>query len=275
MYDTIGSSDVEQTLQTTDKQGPAWDGETPVPLLLARRVEKAFSLHVDVDIDLVGYLTPDGHERDGKIPDSVGISPSLDQDLQKTLFNMGENWNITGQIEQYFGESTGSANITTAVVRHDLTISQVVRMLALAGELEKTARRLNRDYSLPVNPALMTGYVVWTFSKGWIAEKIMDQAGWFSKGGYAQDEGGIDGYRGSDEIQIGSITRANSQGAHREADNIRNVVYKFHGGKVHITDLENFKELAGKLKRSEMSKTKCYRSYSVKADNRSFRYLWW
>jgi hypothetical protein len=185
---TIKTYDIGRTL------GEDLDG-TNLARRRAREVESAFQDFFGIDVDLVSRMTAvPAHWFDIE-SDEVAINVTLSPDAQ--AFTWSGLWfmSIQEQLADYFGPSSGSSNITTEVVEHDLTVRQVILLLSEGDDLKKATRRAEevREETDP-SAFFLVALALFNYSLGWDAEKILDASGDFNKGNTAQGEGGIDGY---------------------------------------------------------------------------------
>jgi len=245
---------------------------------LYRTVSDAMS-DLGHDNDLIEVLSGDEHihERD------VGLTLDMSEEVDNLIRDGRLPFTLEKHLEGYFGESTGSANVTTLRLDEQMNIQEVLQVFETTGQLDdalEVIEMLSQD-SDP-EPVTILTYALGQYAKGWMAEEIalagLDN---ISKGSVSQDKGGIDFYLNGDMTQLGSITRVNSKKKEMEASEIRQLVYQWTSdGEMIVGDMDEVMSASKKMAKSEgLSATLVRRSAGNLKINRevgrSFRYLWW
>jgi len=187
--------------------------DSNLPKTRAREAEKAFRDFFNVDVNLIGEMTDIPANWFDIQSENVGINVQMSDDALEFVRNGLGFMSVQEELDDYFGESRGSANITGEVVEHDLSIRQVVALLAESGDI-RTAVNIAQERRHEDDPSavFLVAYAIWRYSLGWDAEKILTYSGDFKKGNTANDEGGIDGWWFGEKRQIKAATEATSKG---------------------------------------------------------------
>jgi len=229
-------------------------------------------------VNLIDRLSgdPDIHEREVGL--TLQLSETVCDFIRAGMFPFSLERNLDG----FFGESEGSANVTTLRMKRDMNLDEVLSLLETTGQLEESLGLIEQMSSHDDPPSeTILAYAIAQYAKGWIAEELIHQHKGMSKGSVSNDEGGIDFYWNGEEIQLGSITRFNSNRTKIKGSERRHLLYQWtHDGEIVFGDpkdiIEKNKEIA---KDAGLSSTLTQRSHGGLKINeivgRSFRYLWW
>lgn len=187
---------------------------------------------------------------------------------------------LKAEIDGYFGESAGSANVTTLFVREGRGLKEVIDTLHETGQLEVAGERLKAftDYERTDE---IVAFAVATYAKGWLVERLLNRTDAFSKGSVSQDKGGIDGYYEGEPVQVKSVTYyASRNTSELENRDVSVLWYQWDcDGKLHYgRDANAVNAAAADVK--GVSKTLIKRSAgNLKAvresDRSNVRYMWW
>jgi len=261
----------DTTVETTDE---------PHPKTRAREVEKAFHDLLDAEVNLVSQMSPPAH-LDLYGQDDVGITFEMSDWANETVRNGFGFFALDRNLNDYFGESEGSANVTGQVLERDLTVRQVIAILSENGDLQKAANEVanNRAESDPDTVTILA-YTFLQYSLGWHAERIMSQSGEFKKGNTAQDQGGIDGWWKGEQRQIKPGTEIPSKGRGKlMAKDVTHAAYLWDmDGGLMVADLDEYPEMKGELAdKAGLPKTLIDRSDNLAKNemDRPFRFFWW
>lgn len=216
-------------------------------------------------------------------PNDTGITMDLSDEVDNLIRDGNFPFTLEKHLEGYFGESTGSANVTSVRLQEQMNIRQVLETLETTGQIDKALEivSLYREESDPEHVEILT-YALAQYAKGWLAEEIIQsKLEGAKKGSVSQDKGGIDFYLNGDMTQVGSITRYNSKKKQMEESDIRHIVYQWDAdGNLHVADTDEILSVNKKIaKEAGLSATLTRRSAgNLKVNKelgRSFRYLWW
>lgn len=184
------------------------------------------------------------------------------------------------ELDGFFGESTGSSNVTTLFVREGHGLTDVIDTLHETGQLEVAKARLAAftDYE---NTDEVVAFAVSVYAKGWLVERILNETDDFSKGSVSQDKGGIDGYYNGEPVQVKSVTYYASRNTSELEDrDVRVLWYQWDsdGGLHYGFNANDVNAEAASVK--GVSKTLIKRSAgnlkAVKESDRdTVRYMWW
>jgi len=262
----------DTTVETTDK---------PHPKTRAREVEKAFQDLLDVNVNLVEKMTPPAHiDMYGK--QHVGITLDMSTWANKKVRNGFDYFSLDKNLPDYFGESTGSANVTGQVLEKNLTLEQVVTILLENGDIEKAIEKIHNEKKEgdPANKTILA-YAFLKYSLGWDAERIMRDSGDFKKGNTAQDQGGIDGWWYGQERQIKPGTEYPSNKKTMEDSGKAHTCYLWDmRGGLKVADLDEYQAMKHELAdKHNLPYTTIDQSNSLKKNGlpkkRRFRFFWW
>lgn len=258
------------TVETTDE---------PHTKTRVREVEEAFQDVLDWDVDLIGRMTPPAHI-DGMLP-NAGITLDMSDWADETVRNGFGFFSIKKELDDYFGESRGAANVVGQVLERDLTVKQVIAVLAENGDLQKAVNEIhnNRAASDPRTEVILA-YTFVKYSLGWDAERILMESGDFKKGNTAQDQGGIDGWWMGERTQIKPGTEVASKGRGKlKAKDVPHAAYLWDcRGNLRVATMDGYPEMKDELKaETGVPKTLQDQSNDLAGNdmNRRFRYFWW
>ncbi len=231
------------------------------------------------DNDLIEVLSGERniHERD------VGLTLNMSEEVDNLIRDGRLPFTLEKHLEGYFGESTGSANVTTLRLDEQMNIQEVLQTFKTTGQLDEALEVIEMlSQNGDPEPVTILTYALGQYAKGWMAEEIaLNGLDNISKGSVSQDKGGIDFYLNGDMTQLGSITRVNSKKKQMEQSEIRHIVYQWTSdGEMIVGDMEEVMSASKKMAKSEgLSATLVRRSAGNLKINeqvgRSFRYLWW
>jgi hypothetical protein len=262
-------------IQTIDIDGI--DDEHPAKSVYGLVSETLTDLGYSVDLTETLSGEMDKHGRD------VGLTLELSKEMDNFIRDGRLPFTLQKHLEGYFGESTGSANVTTIRLKEQMNISEVLTTFEKTGQLADSIEVIDmmRADSDPSAETILA-YTLGQYAKGWLAEEIaVNNLDGLSKGSVSQDEGGIDFYYEGDMAQLGSITRVNSKKKQMESSDIRHLIYQWTSdGKLVIGDMDEVMAENKRIAKSEgLSATLIRRSAGNLKINRevgrSFRYLWW
>lgn len=187
-------------------------------------------------------------------------------------------FHVEKEIAGYFGESTGSSNVTTFFVRDDMSIPEVIEKFHVTGQIEMAAEKVSPFCQDDVEPINVVAYAIATYAKGWLAEMILTNHDRFSKGSVSQDKGGLDVFdkEHDDWRQVKCVTKA---------DNDSHLYYQWdmrgglHFGDDHKAVNKSAGEVSGRVipYTGEITPTntlRCHSSYTDD-DGQTYRYIWW
>jgi hypothetical protein len=202
-------------------------GKHPV-MLQIEKVEAAFK-SVGLDVNLLEYVSPrpGSDVSDG----NYLITPDMSEALERTLDNIG--WlSVNAQIAETFEDVSGSTEITNIVVRENLSVGDVVELLAEAdySQEDDTSMLMKVVHtvemvSMPKDPddaRKVVAYDVLRKSLGWEAERFLSNTSDFHKMlasrdgqgfdlGTSQDTDWYEYLAGHDGFQLKTVTRVTSQ----------------------------------------------------------------
>jgi len=147
------------------------------------------------DLDGRAVITPewyDGHMTD-VMHDSAGVFGHMA---------------LETEFDGVFGENHAGSESTTAVhVRCGHTVAETVAALIENGSIDRAIEKAEVEWDCD-RPAAekRVFFAVALFAKGWAAEVELTETDAFTKAGISHDIGGIDAYRGSEEVQIKPVT---------------------------------------------------------------------
>lgn len=216
-------------------------------------------------------LTPDLSELVGGDDGAIqnGIVPfSLEEQLEK----------------DNSGESDGSANVTAIHVLYENSIRETIEHFEETDQLKAAVKLFEsiRDPEVDPCPRVITAYTVFTYSKGWFAEKIVTDHERFAKLWITNDQMGQDmrDLRDNDEKQLKSVTYyAGNSKSTIESKDVEHYFYQWTPDGLILGDIENANEVNGRAaKRTGCGKTAYKKSYSggpvADIEGRSARVLW-
>lgn len=142
----------------------------------------------------------------------VAFKPECAADLQKFI-NTTESVDalaVESAGDSVFGEHSGSSTATARFVRREMTVPEAIREFHEQGQIEailNDARRHFADSGMPAGAVLQ--FTLWTFAKGWVAERALAETERFTKMAESNDIGGQDFYdtETGEYVQVKSITR--------------------------------------------------------------------
>lgn len=136
----------------------------------AQEIETAFSDLLDIEINLLERM-PAPEYGDEVRPNSE-FTVEMSDWADKTVRNGFEFFALDRNLPDYFEESEGSDNLTSRVLEKDLSVRQVIGVLAENGDLQKAGNEIhqNRTESDP-DTATILAYVFLKYSLRWDAEK--------------------------------------------------------------------------------------------------------
>lgn len=226
---------------------------------------------------LIDELSTNQVERD------VGLTLKMSEQLDNLIRDGRFPFSIEKQLDGFFGESTGSSNVTTLKIEKQMNIREVLELFKTTGQLDDALEIISAVSSEnDPKPEVVLAYGIGQYAKGWFAEQIIaDHFDGMSKGSVSNDKGGIDFYFDGDTVQVGSITRYNSRQSEMKSDNLRHMLYQWTGnGEIIVGDMQEVINASNDMASDAgLSKTLVKRSAGNlkinKEVGRSFRYLWW
>lgn len=178
---------------------------------------------------------------------------------------------VEKELSGYFGESTGSSNVTTFFVRDGLKLTEVIEKFHVTGQIEAGAKKIAPFIDSETDALDVVAYAIATYAKGWFAERLLAETDRFSKGSVSQDKGGLDLYDKelSDWVQVKCVTFDKQVNDH--------IYYQFDmRGNLHFgTDYLSVHAHAVNV--TGMPKTvtrRCHSSYKDES-GQTYRYIWW
>lgn len=260
--------------------------DSNLPKTRAREVEAAFQELLNLDVNLIEKMTETPSNWFDVDSDDVGITVEMSDDANEVVRNGFGYFSLQETLEGYFGESSGSSNVTGLVLKRDLSIRQVIAILADSGQMKKAliiAKQM-REEDDPQAPFIVA-YALWKYALGWDAEKILAANEDYSKGTIAQDKGGIDGwwYKEMYQIKPGTEVTSKGRGTLMNKD-IAHAGYLWNceTNELWIADMEDYNRMTGELADSLglKAKTHLHDSERLAGDDdrlrgRPFRYVWY
>lgn len=227
--------------------------------------------------DLIDELSTNQVERD------VGLTLQMSEQLDNLIRDGRFPFSIEKQLDGFFGESTGSSNVTTLKIEKQMNIREVLELFKTTGQLNDAIEVIDAVSSeTDPSPEVVLAYGIGQYAKGWFAEQIIaDKFDKMNKGSVSNDKGGIDFYFGGDTVQVGSITRYNSRQTEMKNDSLRHMLYQWtSNGEIIVGDMQDVIDASNDMaSEAGLSKTLVKRSAGNlkinKEVGRSFRYLWW
>lgn len=257
-------------------------------------VSNAVCTHTDWSVDLVSTLESPEIVPNGE--NGTGLTLEMSTLVDKLIRDGRFPFYIKKQLDGYFGESTGSANVTSVRIEKGWNLTETVGHLAKTGQLKdaKEIVEATRDEKDP-SAETIVAYAIAQYAKGWLAEQIIAEQAedWAVKGSVSQDQGGIDFHLDTDkwdvpyrQTQVGSITRWNSKQKQMKNSDRTELMYQWdHEGHLHVGQHEEIMmankkiaESAGlnqTLTKRSSGDLKINRQLGTEENPRSFRYLWW
>lgn len=235
----------------------------------------------DEDIDLVEMLTLPEHV---EIPEG-GATPELSTKIRKLIQECQLPFTLDDDLDGCYGDAEGSSNVTTIFEKTKMSIREAIKILDMTGQLDKALdliekRREETDPSAEV----ILRYAIMTLSKGWRAEKFLNQQDRWTTGSVSQDQGGLDLYDRELDcwVQLKPATAAASNGPGKYQNKEHKHLFYFWNsrGELVVTDAENYLQ----PKKEESDRTGIPGSLMIASKKlafnrdalgRSFRYLWW
>lgn len=256
-------------IQTINTNG---DDDAPVPKQITSTTGAAFR-DVGHDVDLIGMCEVPAHS---DLDTGKGRTPRFMTDGTDTaeMVRTGTAFpfSVEERIEGYFGESSGSSNVTTFFVRESLAIDDVVRDLEMTGQIEAACRKVAPFLADDVRPIDVVAYAVATYAKGWMAERLLvEETDRFSKGSVSQDQGGLDVF----DRQVDDWRQVKSVTVDDRVDGWLYYQWDMRGG-LHVGD--TLKDVnASACSVAGVPKTTAYRCHSAYTDGegQTYRYIWW
>lgn len=190
-------------------------------------------------------------------------------DLEALATEKWENVDTSGE---------GSSHVTTYFNHLELTVMEVIDYLELSGQIEESIETISQVTGDKVTPENAVAYAIWTYSRGWVAEKLITETDRFSKLWVTNDQAGQDALDNLADkyVQVKCVTFDNQKDDHLYYQ------WDMRGG-LHIG--ENLKEVykaaakvSGRPTRGgDMPGTVTYRTHSSYTDENGnpYRYLWW
>jgi hypothetical protein len=211
----------------------------------------------------------------------VGITIQMSDWANETVRNGFGFFSLERNLNDFFGESEGSSNVTGQVLEKNLSVDQVIAILSENGDLQKAINEIHNNRA-DDDPKTLTilAYTFLKYSLGWDAERIMRDSGDLKKGNTAQDKGGIDGWWNSKKRQIKPGTEIPSKGRGKlMAKDVTHSAYLWDcEGNLVVADLDEYPEMKGKVaEKAGLPKTLIDRSDDLAKNemNRRFRFFWW
>lgn len=251
-------------------QHNAGSTDEPFPKEITETVQTAMRVR-GYDVSLIALCQP---PKSWNLPHEAGITPAFitdGTDTSEIIRNgVAFPFSVENELDGYFGESSGSANVTTLFNKLNMAIDDVIEKFHVTGQIEAGREKVKPYVADGVNPIDVTGFAIATYAKGWLAERILSEQERFSKGSVSQDQGGLDLYdrQAGDWVQVKCVT-----------DDTQNDGYVYYQwdcrGGLHFG--ENRKEVNRQAaKVTGMPLTALYRTHNNhKIDGRRWRYLWW
>lgn len=244
-----------------------------------RRVSRIMS-DLGYDNDLMNLVAP----RPGSdLPDGVAITPEFSKPIRDTIQKCQIPFTLDTELDGCFGDGAGSANTTTVFEKTGMALQEALEILDMTGQLETAFELIENRRSESDAPAsdILT-YAMATLSKGWVAEKLLNDTERFKTGSVSQDQGGLDLYdtETGDWVQLKPATTAASNDGTLKQKEQKHMIYMWTGdGKLKVTDIDGWKD----MKNAESDKTGLAGTLLVKSATlaatrdygRTFRYLWW
>jgi len=258
------------------------DDETHPVRIFAEEVENAMS-EFWRPVSLVEHLeSPDLREGSAV---NLNLSRFVDDQIQGGHFPLSLN----GMFDRFHtGTKDGSSNVTAIHVLLENSITESIKWLAQTGQLDDLCEFFEEARS-DGDPAaeIISAYVILTYAKGWMAERIITADDRFSKLFITNDQAGQDVRRNDDgtDVQVKPITSYASKGpAAFKSKTVPHCFYQWTHGGLYFADTDNALDAndaaaadAKKTDAGKISKT-VIRTTSKRfkrADGSKYRYLWW
>lgn len=235
---------------------------------------------MNVSADMV-----DGYEAPAHSPlkTGAGIAPEwFTGDLAYVVRDgIALPFSLKKDLDGYFGESTGSANVATLYSREGRGLKPTLDHFHETGQLQIAKNRL-APYTDHDNLDEVVAFALSLYAKGWLVEQLLqEQCDDFNKGSVGQDQGGIDGYYQGEPTQVKSVTYYASRNTEELAEaDVQYLWYQWdcRGGLHYGTDANDVNASAEAV--TGVGKTIIKRStaniVAVKeSDRTNVRYLWW
>lgn len=254
------------------------EGSEPIPKQILETVETEMARH-GYEVSVVSQTTVPGHS---SLADNTGRTPGFmtdGSDISDVIRSgIAFPFSIEKELEGYFGDSEGSANVTTFFVREDMKVPEVVEKLHITGQIEDSIKKVESYCENGTSATDVVAYAIATYAKGWLAEQILASQDRFSKGSVSQDQGGLDLYdkQAEDWVQVKSVTKA---------DNESHLYYQWdcrgglHFGNDHKAVNKAAGEESGRVipYTGEIVPTLTLRTHTSYTDDdgQTYRYIWW
>lgn len=191
------------------------------------------------------------------------ITPDYTDALENYLDNLP--WlSIGEEIDGYFGNPTGSTEITHVVLENDLSVGDVVDLLdtvkftdggenSMLETMEVGVSLLCKQAKNPDNPSLVIAYDLLRKSLGWEAERLLDSTGDFKKAAASHDKWGVDLMARSDKwsdydfsekapdlrgFQLKTMQRVTSQSLHLDDHEHPHLSYGWTNDGLILSDMD-------------------------------------
>lgn len=243
-------------------------GKHPVVLQI-EKVEEAFK-SVGLKVDLLEYVTP----RPGSEVADGGylITPDMSDAVERTLDEIG--WlSVNQEIAETFADVSGSTEITNVVVREDLTVGDVIDLLANAdySQEDDTSMLMKVVHTVemvskpkdPDDPVKVVAYDVLRKSLGWEIERFLANTDDFYKMLASRDGNGYDlgasqesdWYEllgGEDGFQLKTHTRVTSQSLFSADTEVPHLSYAWTDDGVMVSSMiEHSKPIDGRKRNKD------------------------
>lgn len=247
------------------------ESDKPIVRHIIELTEREMTRH-GYDVSIVEQCQPP--EGSG-LPVNSGITPAFltdGSDVSEMIRNgVAFPFSIETEIDGYFGESSGSSNVTTFFVRDDMSIPEVIEKLHVTGQIEVAAQKIEA-FCQDVEPINVVAFAIATYAKGWLAEMFLTQHDRFSKGSVSQDKGGLDVYDNEigDWRQVKCVTKDSRVSGW--------LYYQFDmRGNIHFGDDLNDVNKSAVRVANEVPLTPAYKTQNPAKYqmDRKFRFLWW
>ena len=169
----------------------------------------------------------------------------------------------------YVGE--GSEHVTTFVNYLELSVVDVIDNLNETGQLQDAVNYISTRTDDKTDDNDVLAYAIWTYAKGWVAERLITDTDRYAKLWVTNDQAGQDvrDLVESKEKQVKCVTFAKNKPDH--------IYYQWDmNGKIHLSD--SYTDAAGAaIEGTDMCKTVTYRCHSTYRDENgdTYRYIWW
>ena len=194
--------------------------------------------------------------------------------VKDLIFSTGLPFDLSELAEEAYEDvhtGEGKAHVTTFVNYLELAVEDVINHLYESGQLNHAATLISSVSGDETNDNDILAYAIWTYAKGWIAEKLISEMDKYAKLWVTNDQAGQDvrDIVENVEKQVKCVTFKKQ---------IENHVYYQWDMNGRLIVGTKYLEVAGKaVKNSNVSKTLSYRCHSEYKDDNgdTYRYIWW